>query len=73
MDLIIWNQSDSSNQQGAGHQMQFSLTPDGIHNDSPGTLYYQSTGVSQAPAADYENEFQPLFIMNADENNRIYY
>ena len=71
--LIIWNQSDSSNQQGAGHQMQFSLTPDGIHNDTPGTLYYQSTGVSQAPAADYENEYAPIFIMNGDESAKIYY
>ena len=75
--LIIWNQSDSSN--GAseahpqGHAMQFSTTPDGVHNSSPGTLYYNSTGVSQAWAADYENEFAPIFLMNADENGFIYY
>tara|TARA_B100000131_G_scaffold294275_1_gene310261 strand:+ start:16156 stop:20577 length:4422 start_codon:yes stop_codon:yes gene_type:complete len=72
--LIIWNQSDSSNQQGAqGHPMRFSTTPDGPLNPSPGTLYYKSTGVTEAPAADYENQWQPLFIMNADESQRIYY
>ena len=75
--LIVWNLSDQSNQPSdmhpGGHPMQFSTTPDGLINQTPGTLYYNSTGVSAAPAADYENEFQPLFIMNADENNRIYY
>ena len=75
--LIIWNQSDSSNGPSEahpqGHAMQFSTTADGIHNTSPGTLYYNSTGVSQAPAADYENEFAPIFLMNADENGFIYY
>ena len=71
--LIIWNQSDASNQpEGAlGHPMQFSITADGALNG--GTLYYNSTGASDAPAADYENEFQPLFIMNPDESNRVYY
>ena len=53
--------------------MRFSTTPDGPLNQNPGTLYYNSTGVTQAPAADYENEFRPVFLMNADENNRIYY
>ena len=72
--LIIWNQSDSSNSQGAqGHPMRFSTTPDGPLNSSPGTLYYKSTGVTEAPAADYENIYQPLFIMNADESAKIYY
>ena len=72
--LIIWNQSDSSNSQGAqGHPMRFSTTPDGPLNQTPGTLYYKSTGVTEAPAADYENEYQPLFIMNQDESARIYY
>ena len=72
--LIIWNQSDSSNSHGAdGHPMRFSTTPDGPLNSSPGTLYYKSTGVTQAPAADYENIYQPLFIMNADESAKIYY
>jgi len=75
--LIVWNQSDSSNQPSdmhpLGHPMQFSTTPDGPNNQNPGTLYYNSTGVSEAPATDYENEFRPLFLMNPDENNRIYY
>ena len=75
--LIIWNQSDSSNgvseAHPQGHAMQFSTTADGVHNASPGTLYYNSTGVSQASAADYENEFAPIFLMNADENGFIYY
>lgn len=69
--LIRWNQSDASNQQGGGHQMQFSTTADGALNG--GSLYYNSTGSSAAPSTDYENEYQPLFVMNADENNRIYY
>jgi len=75
--LIIWNQQHISNQPSEihtqGHPMQFSTTQDGVLNQNPGTLYYNSTGDSLAPAADYENEFQPLFIMNADETNRIYY
>ena len=56
--------------------MHFSTTQDGPLNTtaSPaGTLYYNSTGVTQAPSADYENNFQPLFIMNGDETNKIYY
>ena len=69
--LIIWNQSDSSNQTPMQHPMQFSTTADGTLNG--GTLYYNSTGVTEAPATDYENEYQALFIMNADESNRIYY
>ena len=73
--LIIWNQSDSTNgvtgTHTQGHPMQFSTTADGLLNG--GTLYYNSTSLDY-PAADYENEFQPLLIMNADENtNRIYY
>ena len=75
--LIIWNQVDASNQPNEihafGHPMQFSTTPDGPLNQNPGTLYYNSNGASAAPAADYENEFKPLFIMNGDETNRIYY
>ena len=69
--LIRWNQSDPSNQHGGGHQMQFSTTQDGVLNG--GTLYYNSTGVTENWSTDYENEYQPLFIMNSDESNRIYY
>ncbi|BCU95645.1 MAG: hypothetical protein CM15mV10_0140 [uncultured marine virus] len=53
------------------HPMRFSTTADGTLNG--GTLYYNSTGVTQAPAADYEDEYKALFLMNADENNKIYY
>tara|TARA_B100000575_G_scaffold293729_1_gene306106 strand:- start:1564 stop:5739 length:4176 start_codon:yes stop_codon:yes gene_type:complete len=70
--LIIWDQSHPSNNQGGmQHPMRFSLTADGTLNG--GTLYYNSTGISEAPAADYEDEYKPLFLMNPDENNRIYY
>ena len=70
--LIIWDQSDPSNSHGnAPHPMRFSTTQDGTLNG--GTLYYNSTGSSAAHAADYENEMQPLFIMNADETQKIYY
>ena len=73
-DLIIFNQSDASNQAGDnGHPIQFSTTPDGVHNSNPGTIYYNSTGSSSAPSTDYENQFAPIFIMNSDETNRIYY
>ena len=67
--LIRWNQSHSSNSPGDhhvdNHPMQFSTTQDGLLNG--GSLYYNSTGASAAPSTDYENELQPLFIMNEDE------
>ena len=73
-DLIIFNQSDASNLEGSnGHPIRFSTTPNGPLNQSPGTVYYQSTGVSQGPAADYETNYQSVFIMNADESANIYY
>ena len=74
-NLIIWNQADASNgitsTHTQGHPMQFSTTADGTLNG--GTLYYNSTGSSGAVVADYEEAFKPWFIMNPDENNRIYY
>ena len=66
--LIKWNQSDSTN---VNHPMQFSTTADGTLNN--GALYYNSTGASAAPASDYENIYNAIFIMNEDEVNRIYY
>ena len=73
--LIIWNQSDASNQSTElhtdGHPMQFSKTQDGLLNQ--GTLYLDTNDDPPAPAVDYENEFQPLFLMNASETDRIYY
>jgi hypothetical protein len=69
--VIILDQSDASNQQGIGHPIQFSTTPDGELNS--GTLLYNSTGASAAVAADYENAFRSIFIMNEDETNNIYF
>ena len=69
--LIRFNQSDSTNAQGIGHPIQFSTTADGLLNG--GELYYGTSETPSAPGADYENEFQPLFIMNSGESNRIYF
>lgn len=70
---IIWDSSDPSNRATAlhqfGHPMQFSKTADGLLNG--GTLYTDTDSGNYA--VDYENEFAPLFIMNADEDDRIYY
>ena len=70
---IIWDSSDPSNQATAihqlGHPMQFSKTADGLLNG--GTLYTDTDSGNYA--VDYENEFAPIFIMNADEDDRIYY
>lgn len=75
--LIIWNQIDPSNQpsemHSGGHPMQFSTTPDGPLNQNPGVLYLNVNDQVNSPAADYENEFQPLLIMNSSETRRIYY
>ena len=70
---IIWDSSDPSNRatelHSLGHPMQFSKTADGLLNG--GTLYTDTDNGNYA--VDYENEFAPLFIMNADEDDRIYY
>lgn len=70
---IIWDSSHPSNQptdiHTQGHPMQFSKTQDGLLNG--GTLYSDTDAGNYA--VDYENEFAPLFIMNADESDRIYY
>ena len=75
--VIIWNQDDITNQPNSlfpnGHPMQFSTVQDGILNESGGNLYLNSTGESNAVGADYEKPLKPIFIMNEDETNRIYY
>ena len=69
-----WATNQPTSVHTQGHPMRFSTTPDGSLNPGAGgTIYYNSTGASGAWAADYEQNFQPIFIMNPDENNRIYY
>jgi len=68
-----WATNQPTSVHTQGHPMRFSTTPDGNLRDPNGTLYYNSTGASGAYAADYEQNFQPIFIMNGDETQRIYY
>ena len=68
--MIIFDQSDISNQSN-NHSIRLSTVPDGTLNG--GTLYLNSTGASGAIAADYENIYQAVFIMNSDETSRIYF
>ena len=49
-----------------------STTQDGPLNANPGTLYYNSTGSSAAPAAVMRISIR-YYSMNADETSRIYY
>lgn len=73
---IIWNQSDASNGQvigdpHSGHPMEFSKTPEGPNNPTPGQVY--TTNSSGIPVADYEQTFKPIFTMVAGEIGPVYY
>ena len=71
---IIWNQSHPSNRpmpvHPQGHPMKFSTTQDGVLNG--GELYYNDAPVNGI-LTNYDDEFQPEFILNRGESNRIYY
>ena len=71
---IIWNQSDPSNLpmpvHPQGHPMKFSTTKEGTLLG--GQLYYNSAPVNGVKT-NYTNEFQPEFMMELGETNRIYY
>ena len=68
---IIWNQSHPSNRpmpvHPQGHPMKFSTTQDGVLNG--GELYYNDAPVNGI-LTNYDDEFQPEFILNRGESNR---
>ena len=71
---IIWNQSDPSNLpmpvHPDGHPMKFSTTREGTLLG--GQLYYNSDIVNGVKT-NYTNTFQPEFIMDLGETEKIYY
>jgi len=71
---IIWNQSDPSNLpmpiHPDGHPMLFSTTREGTLLG--GQLYYNSAPVNGVKT-NYTNTFQPEFIMDLGETDKIYY